>query len=128
MNPKESILIIDDDARNIFALAAVLRSRGIPVISALSARHGIEILQTNKDIKAVLLDMMMPEMDGYQAIQQIREISDLKKIPIVAVTAQAMVGDKERILNAGATQYISKPVDIDILMEVLNNFTDDYDR
>ena len=128
MNSIETILIIDDDARNIFALAAVLRSRGIQVISALSARQGIDLLQTNKNITAVLLDMMMPDMDGYQAIQEIRENNELKNIPIIAVTAQAMVGDKERILKAGAEAYVSKPIDIDILMKVLNNFNVDYDR
>src|SRR5688572_19501882 len=114
MSSKESILIIDDDARNIFALAAVLRSRGVPVISAMSARQGMDLLQTNKNIKAVLLDMMMPDMDGYETIQQIREDEKLKNLPIVAVTAQAMMGDRERILKAGASQYVSKPIDIDI--------------
>jgi two-component system, cell cycle response regulator DivK len=128
MNSIESILIIDDDARNIFALAAVLRSRGIHVISALSARQGIELLLTNYTIKGVLLDMMMPDMDGYEAIQEIRENNELKNIPIIAVTAQAMAGDKERILKAGATAYVSKPIDIDILMKVLNNFNEGYDR
>jgi two-component system, cell cycle response regulator DivK len=128
MNTSSSILIIDDDARNIFALAAVLRSRGLAVISALSARQGIELLQANNGIKAVLLDMMMPEMDGYEAIQLIRTDNELKNIPIIAVTAQAMVGDKERILTAGASQYISKPIDVDILMGVLNHFNEGYDR
>ena len=128
MNSIETILIIDDDARNIFALAAVLKSRGIQVISANSARQGIDLLQTNKNITAILLDMMMPDMDGYEAIQEIREDNELKAIPIIAVTAQAMVGDKERILKAGAEAYVSKPIDIDILMKVLNNFNVDYDR
>ena len=121
-------MIIDDDARNIFALAAVLKSRGIPVISTMSARQGMNLLQTNKNIKAVLLDMMMPDMDGYETIQQIREHENSMDLPIVAVTAQAMLGDRERILKAGASQYVSKPIDIDILMEVLNNFNEDYDR
>lgn len=115
-------MIIDDDARNIYALAAVLRSRGISVISALSAQQGMDLLKTHKNIKTVLLDMMMPDMDGYEAIQQIREDEEIKNIPIVAVTAQAMIGDKERILKAGASQYVSKPVDIDILMDVLKNY------
>ena len=128
MSLRESILIIDDDARNIFALAAVLKSRGVPVISTMSARQGMNLLQTNKNIKAVLLDMMMPDMDGYETIQQIREDENLMDLPIVAVTAQAMLGDRERILKAGASQYVSKPIDIDILMEVLNNFNEDYDR
>ena len=114
-------MIIDDDARNIFALAAVLRSRDVPVISALSAKQGLELLHSHKDIKAVLLDMMMPDMDGYQAMQEIKSTTEISHIPIIAITAQAMVGDKEKILQAGASYYVSKPVDIDILMEVLNN-------
>ena len=128
MNSIESILIIDDDARNIFALSAVLRSRGVHVISALSAHQGIELLQANDTIKAILLDMMMPDMDGYEAILEIREDNRLKNLPIIAVTAQAMAGDKEKILKAGATAYVSKPIDIDILMKVLNNFNEGYDR
>ena len=128
MNSIESILIIDDDTRNIFALSAVLRSRGVHVISALSARQGIELLQTNDTIRAILLDMMMPDMDGYEAIREIREDNRFKNLPIIAVTAQAMVGDKERILKAGAAAYVSKPIDIDILMKVLNNFNEGYDR
>jgi two-component system, cell cycle response regulator DivK len=115
------ILIIDDDARNIFALAAVLRSRGIEVISALSAKQGIDLIQSNPGIKVVLLDMMMPEMDGYETIYQIRKLEGKEEIPIIAVTAQAMVGDRERIIESGATDYVSKPIDIDRLMDVLNN-------
>ena len=122
MKQEKSILIIDDDARNIFALSAVLRSRGIPVLSALSAREGMDLLHSNGNIRAVLLDIMMPDIDGYEAIQQIREVDGLRHVPIIAVTARAMVGDKERIMKAGASQYVSKPIDIDNLMEVLNKF------
>lgn len=118
-NEKKSILIIDDDARNIFALSLVLRGRGYVVISASNAHDGIELLRTNKNIHITLLDMMMPDMDGYQALVQIRSNESLKNIPVIAVTAQAMQGDREKCLLAGATDYISKPIDIDKLQTIL---------
>jgi CheY-like chemotaxis protein len=118
-NKKNSILVIDDDARNIFALSLVLRSRGYAVMSASSAGDGIELLRTNKSIGIMLLDMMMPDMDGYQALALIRNDETLKDFPVIAVTAQAMPGDKEKCLLAGATNYISKPIDMDKLQAIL---------
>lgn len=115
----KNILIIDDDARNIFALSLVLRSRGYAVLSATSAREGIELLHTNKSISIMLLDMMMPDMDGYQALALIRSDEKLKDFPVIAVTAQAMPGDREKCLQAGATGYISKPIDMDKLQAIL---------
>jgi two-component system, cell cycle response regulator DivK len=122
MNDTKTILIIDDDSRNIFALSAVLKAKGYQVVSALSAMEGITRLKNNKNISVVLLDIMMPDMDGYQAIAAIRSSEQISKIPIIAVTAQAMVGDREKSLEAGADNYISKPIDVDALLELLGNY------
>lgn len=121
-NAGKTLLIIDDDARNIFALTAVLKAKGFTCISALSGEEGIHILETNPAINIVLLDMMMPEMDGYEAVSIIRSNSKLANMPVIAVTAQAMVGDKEKTLEAGASAYISKPVDVDELLKVLSQY------
>lgn len=120
MQEGNKILIVDDDARNIFALMAVLRSRKLPCISASDMQEATAILSRDKSITVVLLDMMMPEMDGYEAIPRIREIAGYENVPVIAVTAQAMKGDRERCLEAGANGYVAKPVDIDQLMELLN--------
>lgn len=122
MSEKKNILIIDDDSRNIFALKATLVSRGYTCYTAQSAQEGIEILLNNKGIKIVLMDMMMPEMDGYEALGIIRKSEQLAKVPVIAVTAQAMVGDKEKCLQAGATDYISKPIDVDNLLNKLEKY------
>lgn len=119
---KNKILIIDDDGRNIFALKAVLTSKGYDCLSANSAAEGLEMLRQNPNIGVVLLDIMMPEMDGYEALSMIKQHNTLKAIPVIAVTAQAMTGDKERCLNAGAVGYISKPVNVDELIKLLNNY------
>ncbi len=116
----KKILIIDDDSRNIFALSAVLKAKKYYCLSAISAEKGFEILANNTDIGIVLMDMMMPDMDGYQAIDKMKNHPEMQAIPVIAVTAQAMVGDKERCLNAGASGYISKPVNVDELVEQLN--------
>src|SRR3569833_509100 len=118
----KTILIIDDDARNIFALSAVLKAKGFTCISALSAREGLEMLESDRSINIVLLDMMMPEMDGYEAVNVIRNNDKLAGMPVIAVTAQAMVGDKEKTLQAGADAYVSKPVDVDELMNLVHKF------
>jgi two-component system cell cycle response regulator DivK len=115
----KTILLVDDDPRNIFALSAVLRSRGYTVLTASSAQEGIQLLRKEESIVVVLLDMMMPDMDGYEALRFIKKDEALAHIPVFAVTAQAMVGDRERCLEAGADGYISKPVDVDILFDLL---------
>jgi len=120
MNSKKEILIIDDDSKNIFALSAVLKSKKYPCVSAMSADQGLKILSANKNIGVVLMDMMMPEMDGYEAIGKMKSDEELKNIPVIAVTAQAMVGDREKCLKAGANGYISKPVNVDELLRLLN--------
>ncbi len=118
-NIKE-ILIIDDDHKNIFALTAVLKAKKFQCTSALSADEGFKILSSNHNIGAVLMDMMMPEMDGYEAIRNMKESQELKDIPVIAITAQAMSGDREKCFIAGADGYISKPVNVDELVEILN--------
>ncbi len=116
----KKLLIIDDDSRNIFALTAVLKAKKYNCLSAISAQQGFEIIASGEEIALVLMDMMMPDMDGYQAIQKMKEDPIMKDIPVIAVTAQAMVGDRERCLAAGALGYISKPVNVDELIVLLN--------
>ncbi len=119
---ENNILLIDDDSRNIFALSAVLKAKGYGVTAAFSAPEGIAIMKRDKGIKVVLLDMMMPDMDGYEALKLIRSDDDLRQIPVFAVTAQAMVGDRERCLQAGADEYLSKPIDVDLLFGLLATY------
>lgn len=119
----KQILIIDDDTRNIFALRAVLKAKGYPSISAVSATDGLNILfEKPHEFGIILMDMMMPEMDGYEAIARIKKNKDTDDIPVLAVTAQAMVGDREKCLAAGATDYISKPINVDTLITALEKF------
>jgi two-component system, cell cycle response regulator DivK len=115
----KTVLIIDDDSRNVFALKAVLKSRSIHCIGTTNAEDGIAVLNKDSSVKMVLMDMMMPDMDGYEAIKQIRR-SGRSTMPIVAVTAQAMLGDRDKCLAAGADAYLSKPIDVDQLMDLLN--------
>jgi CheY-like chemotaxis protein len=119
---KKTVLIVDDDSRNIFALSAVLRSKGFDIVSASSGTEGLRLLKNNGNIQVVLMDIMMPDMDGYEAISQIRSDPSITGIPVIAVTAQAMVGDREKTLEAGANAYVSKPVDIDVLLHLLNKY------
>lgn len=115
------VLIIDDDARNIFALAAVLRARSFECLSCMGADEALRLLESDERIDAVLIDMMMPDMDGYEAIPLIKKIPSRAAMPIISVTAQAMMGDREKCLEAGADGYISKPVDVDKLMQLLQS-------
>ena len=124
MNSEKEILIIDDDSKNIFALSAVLKAKKFQCISALSAHQGLKMLSSNKNVGVVLMDMMMPEMDGYEAIEKMKSDQELKDIPVIAITAQAMTGDREKCMEAGADGYISKPVDVDELLLLLNQLID----
>jgi CheY-like chemotaxis protein len=117
---KKNILIIDDDDRNIFALTATLKAKGFSCVSCIDAHKGLEIMQSSAPVDAVLMDMMMPDMDGYEAIPQMRKIEHRSEVPIFAVTAQAMPGDREKCLEAGANDYISKPIDVDRLLFLLS--------
>jgi len=116
---KKRVLIVDDDSRNIFALVNTLKAKSYDCISCLSAEEALRILKEDSSIDVVLIDMMMPEMDGYEAIPLIKAIPSQKSTLVVAVTAQAMAGDKEKCLQAGADAYISKPVDVDKLLQIL---------
>jgi HAMP domain-containing protein/signal transduction histidine kinase/CheY-like chemotaxis protein len=113
------VLIVDDDMRNIFSLTSALEQHGISVIFAENGLEGIEKLQANPDVDVALVDIMMPEMDGYETMREIRNIPRYRDLPLVAVTAKAMMGDREKCLEAGATDYVSKPVDVDQLLAVL---------
>lgn len=121
MSSKEKILIIDDDDRNIFALSAVLKAKGYSCLTVPSAEEGMSLLLSDEvRIGIVLLDMMMPDLDGYEMLSLIRQNKKISDIPVVAVTAQAMAGARESCLKAGANEYISKPVDVDELLIILN--------
>lgn len=112
-----NILIVDDDARNIFALVATLKARGYNCLSASGAKEALLMMRDDPSIDLVLMDMMMPEMDGYEAIPLIREQFET---PVIAVTAQAMKGDREKCLAVGANAYVAKPIDVDRLLLLLS--------
>ncbi|HEX8165786.1 MAG TPA: response regulator, partial [Beijerinckiaceae bacterium] len=113
------VLIVDDDVRNIFSLTSALEQHGMEVVFAENGREGIERLRATPDIDVMLVDVMMPEMDGYETMRAIRRYPEYGTLPIVAVTAKAMKGDREKCLEAGASDYVSKPVDVDQLLAVL---------
>jgi CheY-like chemotaxis protein len=113
------VLVVDDDVRNIFALSSVLERRGMTVLSAGTGREAIETIQSTPDLAIVLMDIMMPEMDGYETMQVIRQNSALRRLPIIALTAKAMKGDRERCLEAGASEYLAKPVNTEQLLAAL---------
>ena len=115
----KKVLIVDDDIRNIFALSSILEWRNMVIASAETGRNAIALLNAEPDVDIVLMDIMMPEMDGYETIRAIRQIPRFKQLPIVAVTAKAMKGDREKCIDAGAWDYLSKPVDPDQLLSVL---------
>jgi CheY-like chemotaxis protein len=113
------ILIVDDDIRNIYSLTSVLETYEVEVLHAERGKDGILILEQTPDIDIALIDIMMPEMDGYETMQNIRARPALADVPLIAVTAKAMKGDREKCLQAGASDYIAKPVDIELLLALL---------
>jgi CheY-like chemotaxis protein len=115
----KKVLLVDDDVRNLFALASALESRGLEIVFAENGREGIEALKAHPEIDLVLMDLMMPEMDGYEAMRALREMPTFKSLPIIALTAKAMKGDREKCIEAGASDYISKPVDTEQLLGLL---------
>ncbi len=114
-----TVLLVDDDARNIFALSSVLERRGMQVLTATTGKEAIELVRTTPDLAIVLMDIMMPQMDGYQTIAAIRESPSLQRLPIIALTAKAMKGDREKCLEAGASDYLAKPVNTEQLLSAL---------
>jgi HAMP domain-containing protein/CheY-like chemotaxis protein/signal transduction histidine kinase len=115
----QTVLLVDDDARNIFALSSVLERRGMNVVTATTGREAIECLAATPEVSIVLMDIMMPEMDGYQTMQAIREEAKWRRLPIIALTAKAMKGDREKCLQAGASDYLAKPVNTEQLLAAL---------
>ena len=113
------VLIVDDDMRNIFALATVLDEHGMTIVSADNGHAAIRLVESDPAIDIVLMDIMMPEMDGLETMREIRKLANGKDLPIIAVTAKAMKGDRERCIEAGAWDYLSKPVDREQLLKVL---------
>ncbi len=113
------VLIVDDDVRNIYALATVLEDAGMNVVFAENGREGIEVLKATPGVSIVLMDVMMPEMDGYETIRRVREMPEYRTLPILALTAKAMKGDREKCLAAGASDYVTKPVDPDQLLSLM---------
>jgi len=115
----KKVLIVDDDVRNIFALSSVLERRGMTVLTAGTGREAISTLESTADLGIVLMDIMMPEMDGYETMQVIRQNPAFRRLPIIALTAKAMKGDREKCLEAGASEYLAKPVNTDQLLSAL---------
>jgi len=115
----KKILVVDDDMRNIFALTGVLEEKGLKVVVARNGKEGVEKLNENLDIDLILMDIMMPEMDGYAAIRKIRKQERHKKTPIIAITAKAMKDDKQKCIDAGANEYLTKPIDMNKFISLL---------
>ncbi|MDP3604874.1 MAG: response regulator, partial [Polaromonas sp.] len=113
------VLVVDDDARNIFALTSVLENHEVEVVSATNGRQAIDIIKDTPDIVMVLMDIMMPEMDGYETMREIRKDPQFRTLPILALTAKAMKGDREKCLDAGASDYIAKPVNTNQLLSLM---------
>jgi CheY-like chemotaxis protein len=115
----KKVLVVDDDIRNIFALSSVLERRGMAVLTASTGRETIATIESTPDLAIVLMDIMMPEMDGYETMQVIRKKTVYRRLPIIALTAKAMKGDREKCLEAGASEYLAKPVDTEQLLATL---------
>jgi signal transduction histidine kinase/HAMP domain-containing protein/DNA-binding response OmpR family regulator len=115
----KKVLVVDDDVRNIFALTAALERNRLEVFSAENGKNAIELLKRNPEINIVLMDIMMPEMDGFETMRQIRRIKKFEPLPMIALTAKAMKGDREKCIEAGASDYVSKPVDVDQLLSLM---------
>ncbi|WP_309226391.1 HAMP domain-containing protein [Streptomyces lunaelactis] len=118
----DKVLIVDDDIRNVFALTSVLEQHGLSVLYAENGREGIEVLEQHDDVTVVLMDIMMPEMDGYATTTAIRRMPQFAGLPIIALTAKAMKGDREKAIESGASDYVTKPVDPDHLLSVMEQW------
>jgi CheY-like chemotaxis protein len=113
------VLVVDDDLRNIFALTSLLEQQQLNVLHAETGRAGIELLQRRRDVDLVLMDIMMPEMDGFETTRAIRRMPEFESLPIVALTAKAMKGDRDKCLQAGMSDYVTKPVEVEHLLSVI---------
>ena len=118
----KTALLVDDDARNIFALSSMLERRGMRVLAATTGGEAIEVVRSTPDLAIVLMDIMMPEMDGYQTIAAIRENPTFRRLPIIALTAKAMKGDREKCLESGASEYLAKPVNTEQLLTAMRSW------
>ncbi len=116
---RRKVLVVDDDARNIFALTSMLENEEMDVLSSTNGRRAIDIIQSTPDLSIVLMDIMMPDMDGYETMREIRKYTQFRTLPILALTAKAMKGDREKCLDAGASDYIAKPVNTDQLLSLM---------
>jgi CheY-like chemotaxis protein len=113
------VIVVDDDVRNIFALNSLLERHGMNVITATNGHDAIKLLDVHPDVSLILMDVMMPEMDGYETMRRIREIGPFRLLPIIALTAKAMKGDREKCLQAGASDYVAKPVNTEQLLSLV---------
>src|SRR5262249_41710531 len=113
------VLVVDDDVRNIFALNSLLERHEMEVISATNGQDAVKLVDGTSDLSLVLMDIMMPEMDGYETIRRIRSNPQFRLLPIIALTAKAMKGDREKCLEAGASDYVAKPVNTDQLLSLV---------
>jgi two-component system, chemotaxis family, sensor kinase CheA len=115
----KKVLVVDDDIRNVFALTSALETHGMEVLHAESGKEGIDLLKRNGGIDVVLMDVMMPGLDGIDTMRIVRQLDGYRELPIIAVTAKAMMGDREKCIEAGATDYVAKPVNMDVLLATL---------
>jgi CheY-like chemotaxis protein len=115
----KKVLVVDDDIRNIFALNSLLERHNMQVISATNGQEAISLVENTDDLSLVLMDVMMPEMDGYETMRRIRSKPQFRLLPIIALTAKAMKGDREKCLEAGASDYVAKPVNTDQLLSLV---------
>ena len=115
--PARKILVVDDDVRNVFAMSSALEGKGLDVVYAENGKHALEMLNHTPDIGVILMDVMMPEMDGFEAMKAIRRDPSYRTAPIIAVTAKALKDDREKCIAAGASDYLPKPVDTDKLLD-----------
>ncbi|HEY7237795.1 MAG TPA: ATP-binding protein, partial [Burkholderiales bacterium] len=116
---EKKVLVVDDDIRNVFALTSALEQHGMRVLHAESGKEGIEVLKRARDVDVVLMDVMMPGLDGFDTMRIVRQLDGYKALPIIAVTAKAMVGDRDKCIEAGANDYLAKPVNVDVLLATL---------
>ena len=116
------VLVVDDDKRNIYAITSVLETRQMSVVHAENGRVALELLERHPDVDLILMDTMMPEMDGMEATKTIRNMPRFKTLPILSLTAKAMKGDREKCLAAGASDYITKPVDAESLLSIMHHW------